>query len=107
MAQSAMIFTALIMIVVLPFMTVSGGGETLRPYNQASGKYPFITVRADNFWLWSLASTRNMDDAWHRMPPDIQAGWGDGIYWGSISGRIVGMALVGLCGILIRSRSWL
>ncbi len=49
MAQSAIIFIALIMIVLLPFMTVSGVGETLRPYTQASGKYPFITVRADNF----------------------------------------------------------
>ncbi|HLY28852.1 MAG TPA: hypothetical protein VKQ72_21075 [Aggregatilineales bacterium] len=106
MAIGALIFAALILIPLLPFMAVSGVSETLRPYLEASGKYPFITVKADNFWLWSLASTRNMESSWDKMPPDSQVTWGDGIYWGPISGRIVGMALFGLCALVIVARGW-
>ncbi len=100
---SAVIFAS----VMLPFILGSGFSAAMRPYLEGPTKYPFVTVKAHNFWYWSLYSSRDMEAPWFKMPPDTEATWGDGIYWGPISARDVGYALFGLFAVLISVRAWI
>jgi hypothetical protein len=94
------------MLFVLPFLPLNGPRAALRHYIEATNKYPFVTVKGHNFWFWALASSRDMDAAWHLMPPDTEATWGQGIYWGPISARLVGLGIVGALALLIMLRAW-
>src|SRR5450432_1221792 len=105
--RSVLIAAVIIAVVLLPFILGSGFSAALRPYLEGPTKYPFVTVQADNFWYWSLYSSRNMEAAWFQMPPDTEATWGVGVFWGPISARDVGYAMFGLCALLISLRAWI
>ncbi len=107
--RGVLLFAAIMFLVLLPFMIVSGAPETLRPYTEGAIKYPFVTLKAFNFWYWALSSSRNMTADWFQMPPDTAVNYGqaDGVYWGPITARSVGFALFGLIALLIAVRAWL
>ncbi len=100
------LFAVVLFSVTAPFMIGSGFRPALRPYLDTVGLYPFVTIKAHNFWFWVLAPLYDMDAVWFRMPLDSQAMGAPGIYWGPISSRTVGLVLFGLCALMIMWRAW-